>query len=116
MTFSRVLRIAIALSVVLLGLTIATYAETQRLGQQVTAANAIWYHLLAAALWSCLGVSLILSVWGIVQKRWQPLALAAVLSGAFSVFAILSIGFLTLIVTLGQVVLATTYSRARQTG
>jgi hypothetical protein len=73
-------------------------------------------HLLVVALWSCLGVSLAFSIWGIVQKRWQPLALGAVLSGTFSAFAILSIGFLTRIVTLAQIVVAATmYSRSHQT-
>lgn len=114
MTFQRLLVVATVGSTLLIGLALVLFTESRRWGQQVTASNAIWYHLLAGALWSCLGVSLLLSVWGVVQKRWQPLALAAVLSGTFSVFAILSVGWMTLILTLGQIILATANSRARQ--
>ena len=113
-TFQRLLVVATVGSALLIGLALVLFTESRRWGQQVTASNAIWYHLLAGSLWSCLGVSLILSVWGIVQKRWKPLALAVLLSGTFSVFAILSVGWMTLILTLGQIVLATTYSRPRE--
>lgn len=106
MAFRQVLTGAIVLSVVLLGLVIVAFAQTQRLGPEVTSTSAIWYQLLTTALWSCLAVSLLLSVWGFIIRRWQPFALAAVLSGIFSVFAILSIGFLTLIMALVQVVVA----------
>lgn len=115
-TFQRAIRTAIVLSVLLLGIILVAFSETQRLGQQVTPTNAIWYQLVAVALWVCLGASLALSVWGLARRRWQPLALAAVLSGTFSFFAILSIGWLTLIVTLGQIIVAARYSKSRRAG
>jgi len=99
----------------LLGFVLAAFAETQRLGPLVSPTSAIWYRLVAVALWLCLAASLALSVWGVILRRWQPLALAAVLSGTFSFFAILSIGGLTLILTIVQVVAASAFPRLHRT-
>ena len=106
MAFWQTFKAVIALAALLLALVVGAFAETQRLGPEVTSESAIWYQLLATALWSCLAVSVLLSVWGLTLRRWQPFALAALLSGIFSVFAILSIGFLTLIMAIIQLVVA----------
>lgn len=106
--------VGIALAIFLVGTVLVVFVQTQRSGPEVTASNRIWYQMLAGTLWACLLVSLVYSIWGFVVRRWQPFALAAILSGTFSVFAILSVGWLTLILTLGQIVLAATYARTRQ--
>ncbi len=111
MTYRKVVGIAIALALSLSGIALAVFVQTQRLGPEVTPSSRIWFQLLGATLIACLLVSLIYSIWGFVVRRWQPFALAAILSGTFSVFAILSVGWLTLVLTIAQIVLATAYSR-----
>lgn len=62
------------------------------------------WHLVASVLWTMLAVSLGLSVWGVTARSWQALAVAAVLSGVFSFFAMFSIGWFTfLLITCPQV-------------
>ncbi|MGH2458551.1 MAG: hypothetical protein ACRDIY_06750 [Chloroflexota bacterium] len=61
MTFQRAIRGAVVLAALLLGVILVAFVEAQRGGQRVTASNVIWYQVVAAALWTCLGVSLALS-------------------------------------------------------
>lgn len=114
MTFRQVFRIVLAISVSILALVIAAFVQTQRVGQEVTSENAVWYQLLSLTLWTGLGLSVVVSVLGFATRRSQPFALAAVLSATFSFFAILSIGLFTLILTVAQLAAASTYARTRQ--
>jgi hypothetical protein len=65
-------------------------------------AGLVGWEMLAAILWSLLALSLITTVWGIARRSWLLLTGAAVLSFIFSAFVILSIGPLTLLLTLFQ--------------
>lgn len=55
------------------------------------------WHLIAGILWTMLVISLGLSAWGVAAKSWPALAVAAVLSGVFSFFGMLSIGLFTFV-------------------
>jgi hypothetical protein len=68
----------------------------------VTADNVLLFRLLAVSLWSSLALSVVLSVWALVSRSWALLALAAGLSGTFTVFALFSVGPFTLLLTLVQ--------------
>ena len=99
------------LSALLIALAIALFVLSRQSGQEVTADNAPLYQSLALSLWSMLGFSAILSVWALTSREWGLLALAAILSGVFSVFALLSIGLFTLLLTLVQASSAVSMAR-----
>lgn len=77
----------------------------------------LYWHLVAGVLWIMLLVSLGLSVWGVAARSWPALAVAAVLSGVFSFFGMLSIGMFTfLLITCPQVVGTVWYYHNRGEG
>ena len=74
------------------------------------------FDAIAALLWSMLGASLILSLWGCLTRSARLMWIAGALSVVFGVAAIFSIGIFVLMVAATQAAVAVVLQRAGARG
>ena len=70
------------------------------------------HDVIAAVLWSALGVSAVCTLAGLLTRRWWLMAAAATISLLFGLAAILSIGIIVIAIALLQAVGAVIFYRA----